>query len=113
VGLHLFLQTEQPIQQIDDYINGNLKENHTVEELVCLSESSQIEKALETCTFKTCYNVVISDFDSFVMVNSLGDMDSVKSFHSASIASVDSNTSNNSPATDNQDCLACIYTSIK
>ncbi|XP_031550166.1 sorting nexin-10-like [Actinia tenebrosa] len=114
VGLHLFLQTELSVQKIEDYINGNFKENYTVEELVNLSESSQIEKALDSCTLKTCYNVVLSDFDAFVMVDCpQGDMEDVKSFHSASIASADSNTSINNSPTDNQECSACIYTSIK
>lgn len=114
VGLHLFLQTELSVRQIEDYINGNFKENYTVEELVSLSESSQIEKALNTCTQKTCYNVVLSDFDTYILVDSSPkDMDDVKSFHSASIASVDSNSSINNSPTDNQECSACIYTSIK
>lgn len=116
VGLHLFLQTEMSIKQIDDYLNDNFQENYTVDHLIKLSETNQIEKALDTCTLKSCYNVILSDFDTFVVVNCSGEQDDAKSFHSASIASIDSNTSINvlglSPK-DAQDYSPIIHSAMK
>jgi len=104
------------IKQIEDYVNGNFKEEYSVEDLIQLSESNQIETALDTCTHRSCYNVVISDFDTFVMVNKSSEQEDARSFHSASIASIDSNTSINtvglSPK-EAQDYSTAIHSSVK
>ncbi|KXJ13692.1 sorting nexin-10B [Exaiptasia diaphana] len=116
VGLHLFLQTEMSMHQIENYVNGNYGQEYTVEDLIHLSESNQIEKALDTCTLKSCYNVVISDFDTFVMVNSNGEQDDAKSFHSASMGSIDSNSSINTTGLSTigaKDYSVCIHCSVK
>ena len=63
-GLHLFLQTQLPVQEIDGFLEGKYGENASVEELMSsqyLSNGSEEDKMLQACSSEKCTLLTYSD----------------------------------------------------
>lgn len=65
-GLHLFLQTQLPIQEIEGFLEGKYGENASVEDLINppeLSNSNEEEKTLYVCSSDDCTLLTSSNWD--------------------------------------------------
>ncbi|XP_078358553.1 sorting nexin-10-like [Oculina patagonica] len=63
-GLHLFLQTQLPIVEIDGFLEGKYGENASVEELINSQElANEEDKALHVCSSEDCTLLTSSNWD--------------------------------------------------
>ena len=65
-GLHLFLQTQLPIQEIEGFLEGKYGENASVEDLIhptTLSNLNEDKKTLYECSNEDCTLLTSSNWD--------------------------------------------------
>lgn len=65
-GLHLFLQTQLPIQEINGFLEGKYGEHASVEELITsqeLADSNEEDKTVHVCLSEDCTLLNSSNWD--------------------------------------------------
>ena len=72
-GLHLFLQTQLPIQEIDGFLEGKYGENASIEELISSQElsngSEEPDKMLQACSSEKCTLLTSSNWNISSAIN--------------------------------------------
>lgn len=73
-GLHLFLQTQLPVEEIDGFLEGKYGENASVEEVMRSQEqaiASEEDRLPHTCSSEKCGLLTSSNWDISTAVNIL------------------------------------------
>lgn len=71
-GLHLFLQTQLPVDEIDGFLDGKYGENASVEELISAQElaiESEEDKMPHACSSEKCTLLTSSNWDISSAIN--------------------------------------------
>ena len=71
-GLHLFLQTQLPVEEIDGFLEGKYGENASVEEVISsqeLASGNEDDKMPHTCSSEKCTLMTSSNWDISSAIN--------------------------------------------